>query len=82
MDKWQSKLLPTTKERKMSHQMSKAHQEMVAEKAAIIANTAFILGRKAERQHIIDLMMNQPVSEELHKVIELLREETTSDGSN
>lgn len=66
----------------MSHQMSKAHQEMVAEKAAIIANTAFILGRKAERQHIIEIMMNQPVSEELHKVIELLREETTSDGSN
>jgi hypothetical protein len=62
--------------------MSKAHQNQVAEKAAIIANTAFLLGRKAERQHIIDIMMNQPVSEELHKVIELLREETTSDGSN
>jgi hypothetical protein len=62
--------------------MSKEHQKQVAEKAAIIANTAFILGRKAERQHIIDIMMNQPVSEELHKVIELLREETTSDGSN
>jgi hypothetical protein len=66
----------------MSHEMSKAHQNQVAEKAAIIANTAFLLGRKAERQHIIDIMMNQPVSEELHKVIELLREETTSDGSN
>ena len=66
----------------MSHEMSKEHQKQVAEKAAIIANTAFILGRKAERQHIIDIMMNQPVSEELHKVIELLREETTSDGSN
>ena len=62
--------------------MSKEHQKQVAEKAAIIANTAFLLGRKAERQHIIDIMMNQPVSEELHKVIELLREETTSDGSN
>jgi hypothetical protein len=62
--------------------MSKEHQKQVAEKAAIIANTAFLLGRKAERQHIIELMMNQPVSEELHKVIELLREETTSDGSN
>ena len=66
----------------MSHEMSKEHQKQVAEKAAIIANTAFLLGRKAERQHIIELMMNQPVSEELHKVIELLREETTSDGSN
>ena len=66
----------------MSHEMSKKHADQVAEKAAIIANTAFLLGRKAERQHIIELMMNQPVSEELHKVIELLREETTSDGSN
>ena len=66
----------------MSHEMSKKHADQVAEKAAIIANTAFLLGRKAERQHIIDIMMNQPVSEELHKVIELLREETTSDGSN
>jgi len=65
----------------MSHEMSKAHQNQVAEKAAIIANTAFLLGRKAERQHIIDLMMNQPVSEQLHKVIELLREETNA-GSN
>jgi hypothetical protein len=66
----------------MSHEMSKKHADQVAEKAAIIANTAFLLGRKAERQHIIDLMMNQPVSAELHKVIELLREETTNDGSN
>jgi hypothetical protein len=65
-------------EKSMSHEMSKQQQKQVAEKAAIIANTAFLLGRKAERQHIIDIMMNQPVSEELHKVIELLREETTN----
>lgn len=58
----------------MSHEMSKKHADQVAEKAAIIANTAFMLGRKAERQHIIDLMMNQPVSEEVHKVIELLKD--------
>ena len=62
----------------MSHEMSKAHQNQVAEKAAIIAYTAFGLGRTAERNRIIDLMMNQPVSEELHKVIELLREETNA----
>jgi len=43
----------------MSHEMSKKHQDQVAEKAAIIANTAFLLGRRAERQHIIDLMMNE-----------------------
>jgi hypothetical protein len=62
----------------MSHEMSKAHQNQVAEKTAIIANTAFGLGRTAERNRIIDLMMNQPVSEELHKIIELLREETNA----
>ena len=62
----------------MSHEMSKAHQQQVNEKAAIIANTAFGLGRTAERNRIIDLMMNQPVSEELHKIIELLREETNA----
>jgi hypothetical protein len=58
----------------MAHEMSKKHQDQVAEKAAIIANTAFMLGRRAERQHIIDLMMNQPISEELHKVINMLKE--------
>jgi hypothetical protein len=54
--------------------MSKKHQEQVAEKAAIIANTAFKLGRRAERDHIIELLMNQPVSEQVHKVIELLKD--------
>ena len=58
--------------------MSKKHADQVAEKAAIIANTAFGLGRTAERNRIIDLMMNQPVSEELHKIIELLRGETNA----
>ena len=61
----------------MSHEMSKKHQDQVAEKAAIIANTAFLLGRKAERQHIIDLMMNEPVSAEVHKVINMLKESDT-----
>ena len=58
----------------MAHEMSKKHQDQVAEKAAIIANTAFLLGRKAERQHIIDLMMNEPVSAEVHKVINMLKD--------
>jgi hypothetical protein len=58
----------------MAHEMSKKHQDQVAEKAAIIANTAFMLGRRAERQHIIDLMMNEPVSAEVHKVINMLKE--------
>jgi hypothetical protein len=54
--------------------MSKKHQDQVAEKAAIIANTAFKLGRRAERDHIVELLMNQPISEEVHKVIELLKQ--------
>jgi|Laugrefabdmm15sn_1035127.scaffolds.fasta_scaffold08178_3 hypothetical protein len=58
----------------MAHEMSKKHADQVAEKAAIIANTAFMLGRRAERQHIIDLMMNEPVSAEVHKVINMLKE--------
>lgn len=58
----------------MSHEMSKKHQDQVAEKAAIIANTAFLLGRRAERQHIIDLLMNEPVSAEVHKVINMLKD--------
>jgi len=57
----------------MAHEMSKKHADQVAEKAAIIANTAFLLGRQAERQHIIDLMMNEPVSAEVHKVINMLK---------
>ena len=67
----------------MSHEMSKKHADQVAEKAAIIANTAFMLGRKAERQHILDLMMNEPVSEQVHKVIEMLKgSKSENDGTN
>ena len=58
----------------MSHEMSKKHQEQVAEKAAIIANTAFKLGRRAERDHIIELLMNEPISEQVGKVINMLKE--------
>lgn len=58
----------------MSHEMSKKHADQVAEKAAIIANTAFRLGRRTERDHIIELLMNEPVSAEVHKVINMLKE--------
>jgi hypothetical protein len=54
--------------------MSKKHQDQVAEKAAIIANTAFLLGRRAERDHIIGLLMNEPISEQVGKVINMLKE--------
>lgn len=58
----------------MSHEMSKKHQDQVAEKAAIIANTAFLLGRRAERDHILELLGNEPISSEVYKVIELLKQ--------
>ena len=61
----------------MSHEMSKKHADQVAEKTAIIANTAFMLGRKAERQHILDIIKNQPVSEDVYKVIRLLEDSET-----
>ena len=44
----------------MSHEMSKAHQQQVAEKAAIIANHAFTMGRETEMKRI-----KQYISEQL-----------------
>ena len=49
----------------MSHEMSKKHADQVAEKAAIIANAAFGLGRTAERNRIIELLIDE-LSEEQH----------------
>lgn len=43
----------------MSHEMSKAHQNMVAEKAAIIANTAFSMGRDAESTRVKQYIQEQ-----------------------
>jgi hypothetical protein len=57
--------------------MSKKHADQVAEKAAIIANTAFMLGRKAERNHILEILKNQPISEEVYKVINILEESSS-----
>lgn len=66
----------------MSHDMSKKHQEQVAEKAAIIANTAFMLGRKAERTHILDILRNQPISENIYKVIRMLEDSADENDQN
>jgi hypothetical protein len=48
----------------MSHEMSKKHQDQVAEKAAIIANAAFKLGLETEGRRILDLL-NEELT--LHK---------------
>ena len=36
----------------MSHQLSRKHQDQIAEKAAIIANQAFSMGRQSEQDRI------------------------------
>ena len=40
----------------MSHELSRKHQEQVAEKAAIIANTAFKLGLETEGRRILEIL--------------------------
>ena len=59
----------------MSHEMSKKHQEQVAEKAAIIANTAFKLGRRAERDRIVDIIKNRSNATGRDELITLIEQE-------
>jgi hypothetical protein len=71
----------------MAHEMSKKHQEQVAEKTAILVNHAFRMGIQAERSRIIELIQQeletlvQPSeeSEVIHKVIDMLKESTVND---
>jgi hypothetical protein len=61
--------------------MSRTHQEQVAEKAAIIANTAFGLGRTAERNRIIEIIRNMSKAIGDAELIELIeRGENASDS--
>jgi hypothetical protein len=55
--------------------MSKKHQEQVAEKAAIIANTAFKLGRRAERDRIVDIIKNRSNATGRDELITLIEQE-------
>ena len=65
----------------MSHEMSRTHQEQVAEKAAIIANTAFGLGRTAERNRIIEIIRNMSKAIGDAELIELIeRGDNASDN--
>ena len=57
----------------MSHEISKKHQDQIAEKAAIIANAAFGLGRTAERNRIIEILVDE-LSEEQHTHLKALIE--------
>jgi hypothetical protein len=57
----------------LSHEISKKHQDQIAEKAAIIANAAFGLGRTAERNRIIEILVDE-LSEEQHTHLKALIE--------
>jgi hypothetical protein len=48
----------------MSTDLNKAQAKAVAEKTAIIANTAFMLGREAEAKRVIDIIKAEM---ELHR---------------
>jgi hypothetical protein len=43
----------------MSHELSRKHQDQIAEKAAIIANTAFTMGRDTETTRIKQYITEQ-----------------------
>lgn len=62
----------------MSHELSKAHQKQIAEKAAIIANTAFKLGRASEKNRIIEILTDE-LSEEQFQHLKTLIEKATAD---
>jgi hypothetical protein len=49
-------------EESMSHELSKKHQGQIAEKAAIIANTAFKLGRQSERNRILEIISDESIN--------------------
>jgi hypothetical protein len=63
----------------MAHEMSKKHQDQVAEKAAIIANTAFGLGRTAERNRIIEIITNRSNATGREELIALINGEVSGD---
>jgi len=48
----------------MTNELSKAQAKQVAEKAAIIANQAFMLGREAEARRVIEIIKTEL---ELHR---------------
>lgn len=48
----------------MSNELSKAQAKAITEKAAIIANQAFLLGRETEANRVIGILKNEL---ELHK---------------
>ena len=63
----------------MSNDLNKAQAKAVAEKTAIIANQAFMLGREAEAKRVIDIIekcldthRNKSGREAIERIIDLL----------
>jgi parvulin-like peptidyl-prolyl isomerase len=63
----------------MSHEMSKKHQEQVAEKTAILVNHAFRMGIQAERNRIIELITERSNATGREELIELIKREEKND---
>jgi hypothetical protein len=63
----------------MSHEMSKKHQEQVAEKTAILVNHAFRMGIQSERNRIIELITERSNATGREELIELIKGEEKND---
>ena len=63
----------------MSHEMSRKHQEQVAEKTAILVNHAFRMGIQSERNRIIELITERSNATGREELIELIKGEEKND---
>jgi hypothetical protein len=63
----------------MSHDMSKKHQEQVAEKTAILVNHAFRMGIQAERGRIVEIIKNRSNATGREELIALINGEVPGD---
>jgi hypothetical protein len=72
----------------MTNDLSQNQAKMVAEKTAIIANTAFMLGREAEAKRVIDIIKteldnypdNSAGGHAMERIIDLLSSKGQTNG--
>jgi hypothetical protein len=63
----------------MAHEMSKKHQDQVAEKTAILVNHAFRMGIQAERGRIVEIIKNRSNATGREELIALINGEVPGD---
>ena len=63
----------------MSHEMSKKHQDQVAEKTAILVNHAFRMGIQSERKRIIEIITNRSNATGREELLALIQTEVKND---